>query len=197
MEKIINPIVYEYMEKNMENNELMEYLISFVKVISRPLISYREIINSAALNFLLNFYSIITDAVKEKSVLLESYEEKIYNLFVSNETSAIKKYDAFRIIISSLCFVGSCWLVNSERLKECYTVGKNLEEKAILELKTLFNESIEENIKEIYPESFEAYLCLQIKKSFYTTRDTAIKMKKFNQILEERLEKILGGNLNE
>ena len=197
MEKIINPIVYEYMEKNMENNELMEYLISFVKVISRPLISYREIINSAALNFLLNFYSIITDTVKEKSVLLESYEKKIYDLFVSNETSAIKKYDAFRIIISSLCFVGSCWLVNSERLKECYTVGKNLEEKAILELKTLFNESIEENIKEIYPESFEAYLCLQIKKSFYTTRDTAIKMKKFNQILEERLEKILGGNLNE
>lgn len=171
---IFEPLSKKFFEQYNECDSI-EYLISLLKIISRPFISYREVINTAALKYLLKLYSVIVD----KKEILSNDNESIYfivkKLYENKSEVSKLKYDLFRTIISCLCDMGSCWFINIERLISCLSVGKELEKNA--------------NNK--YFEEFEDYLCLQIKKSFYATKDKKIRMEKFDKILNEKLEELL------
>ncbi|MDE6757761.1 MAG: hypothetical protein K2J89_00620 [Clostridia bacterium] len=82
-----------------------EYIISYIKVMSRPLLFYREPVKSAVLKLLLNFFKAICDDAKDRISLIDeqcekaneymtdNYYDKTFNGFLLNALKRLLCYD--------------------------------------------------------------------------------------------------------
>lgn len=96
------------------------------------------------------------------------------------------------IIITRLCALGSNWLLNRDRLIDCYEIGEKYFSTDSYNQVGLSVISKDYNSSEIIPEftklSFAEFLSIQIKKSLFVTDDSIIKSRKYNAILEKELK---------
>ena len=114
----------QYLKSKDSNEDRLEYLISFIKVMCRPHIIYQENINSAILQILLDLYQYL---------YFEDYKSRQMDLYKFIRATIKKcsnelKYDLYRAIIACLCSLGSnLFYRNDNTLISCYEKGMELE----------------------------------------------------------------------
>ena len=111
----------------------IECLISYIKAMSRALLYYQEDVKKATLYILLKIFDYYCKSVIKDDanfVLLFSNDfpigDKYVYLDLNKEENIKLQYELFCIIISNLCGIGSCVLLDLERLKICRNIGINL-----------------------------------------------------------------------
>ena len=156
--------------KTAECDYKIEYLISFLKVLSRPPIIYQENVNSAILQMLLEIYNLYSS----KNTSHPFYE---WTLELTNNSSAQRKYDLYRVIISCLCSLSSniFWRNNGEELNNCFEIGMELENNI-------------ENFQSI-GVPFDVFFRNQLKKNMYSNKDSATKVSLMEQILLSQIKR--------
>lgn len=159
----------QYLKSKDSNEDRLEYLISFIKVMCRPHIIYQENINSAILQILLDLYQYL---------YFEDYKSRQMDLYKFIRTTMKKcsnelKYDLYRAIIACLCSLGSnLFYRNDDTLISCYKKGIELES----------------NIKDNVPSpSFDDFLRFQIKINMFSNKDSAVKAKKLSTFLQGKI----------
>lgn len=162
----------------MPNKEIfsdyrVEYLISFLKVLSRPPVIYQENVNSAILQILLGIYSLYTGEPKTKDLYMF-----VHSLLETGSRQV--KYDLYRVVISCLCSLSSnlFWRDNGLELNNCFDIGINLEE------------GVSDFDGQDVP--FDIFLRSQLKKNMYSNKDTSSKVSLMEGILLSRIEEELG-----
>ncbi len=165
---------------NSISNELanlkIEYLISFIKVISRPHLSYQESVNSAALQISLDLYSLLFDDGNTYSKITMNDFYKNILMWVENCSDDLR-YDLFCILVSRVCSLGSCMLFEKNRLTNCYQKGEILYAEA--------------KLHKNYSEDFFVFLCSQIKKTVFANKDYPIRTEKMSELIENLLQEEL------
>lgn len=159
-------------DETVESDYKIEYLISFLKVSSRPPIIYQENVNSAVLQILLELYNLYFSPKATNSF----YESILKLIDMSSEQ---KKYDLYRVIISCLCSLSSnlFWRDKGHELNKCFELGMNLES----------------NVKksELPDVSFDVFFRSQLKKNMYSNKDSTTKVSLMERML---LSQIKGGD---
>lgn len=188
-------VIYKFIDKdNISDNEKLEYIISFYKICSREHIIFQENINDYIFKILLETFSLFTDSPTNQKDSIDLYKY-LYEI-IQNKDKNLKGiiYDLYCIIITRLCALGSNWLLNKNRLINCYEIGEkwfSVNSYNQAELSDLPNNRCDSDLS--IPEStklnFAEFLSIQIKKSLFVTDDSIIKTNKFNTILEEKLNK--------
>lgn len=110
------------LNQSQTDNEKIEYLISYLKTMSRALLYYQEDVKKAVFEILLHLfgYFISTNLCGKLPIGVNKLNINL------NSCSASLKYDLFCIIITCLCGVGSCVLLDYNRLMKCRKIGKML-----------------------------------------------------------------------
>ena len=158
--------------KEIFSDYRVEYLISFLKVLSRPPVIYQENVNSAILQILLGIYSLYTGEPKTKDLYMF-----VHSLLETGSRQV--KYDLYRVVISCLCSLSSnlFWRDNGLELNNCFDIGINLEE------------GVSDFDGQDVP--FDIFLRSQLKKNMYSNKDTSSKVSLMEGILLSRIEEEL------
>ncbi len=167
----IEDCIYEYLNKLNSNEERIEYLISFVKVLSRPHIIYQENINSSILQIILELYLLYFSNSKEKHTQLQ----KMILDIVNDERFNYSKYHLFRALVACLCSLGSnlFYRDKGDMLIHCLEKGRALEK--------LYANSTD--------TSFDDFFRFQLKLNMFSNKDSMVKVKKMSDILFEKIKK--------
>lgn len=192
-EYLADSIIYEFINKNnISDNNKLEYIISFYKICSREHIIFQENINNYIFKILLETFSLFTDSPTQQKNSIKLYEY-LYRI-IHKKDKELKGiiYDLYCIIITRLCALGSNWLLNRDRLIDCYEIGEKYFSTDSYNQVGLSIISKDHYDSEIIPEftklSFAEFLSIQIKKSLFVTDDSIIKSRKYNAILEKELK---------
>lgn len=176
IKSIIENNMYMRISNDYSIEETIEYIISYLKVLSRPHIIYQEGVNNAALQILLNIYNLFYCG-NLKTVESEYSNKKLY-FFIYNileESPSTLKYDLFKIVIARLCSLSTNLFFSNNELERCYIKGT--------ELNTLDSND--------YSDSFGAYLCIQIKNMFHSTKDCDVRVDEMRTIVEQMIEELI------
>lgn len=148
--------------------ERVEYLISYLKIISREHVVLQEMVQPVAFQLLLSIFSVfIEDDEVPDRALCQTVHTLVQDL--DHPTLA---YALYRIVIARLCTMGSTVFCRKEQLTACLEKGLELEEKA----KAASSKSV---------ESFSEFLCIQIKKMLFITQDCASRVEELQLVLEQ------------
>ena len=158
-----NVIIKEFFEcissriSKFDDATRIEYLITYIKIMSRALLYYQEDVKKACFYILLkifDFFCINCDTsspnkklsfstsfpIGDNNIILDLNKKELYEL----------RYDLYCVTISRLCSIGSCVLLNMNILNKCRTLGY-----------LLLNEL---DVSDRTPEYFDAFLLNSIKK---------------------------------
>ena len=132
----------------------VEYLISYLKVMSRALLYYQEDVKRASLYILLKIFDFFSLAF-DKYTLSQNFcfptRFPIGDNYITldfNQKALVKlRCDLFKIVITRLCAIGSCVLLKRERLLKCREMGNYMH-----------------SCTEGYNYNFDAFLLNNIKK---------------------------------
>lgn len=175
--KELMTIIQQTIDQKNNYIEKVEYLISFLKVITKEDIVYREGANDAAMRILLSVFSLfLKDDKVEKEKLYEIVSKLLYNNDKQGQwrkDNPVLLYQLYQIIIARFCTMGSNVLLDESRLIDCIDVGIDLQEK----------------IGEKNDDSFMEFLCWQIKKNLASVGNNEIRVDKMNKILCSYIEK--------
>lgn len=108
-------IVRTLSDFNVTTNDRFEYLLSFIKAISRPFIYYKENAKKASLRFLLTLAEQLK-GMQDRDSLQLSYKKKK----ISVKLNIVEKYTLITVLINSLAAIDSTYLLNVERIIEWY-----------------------------------------------------------------------------
>ena len=152
------------------NTDKIECLISYIKAMSRALLYYQEDVKKASLYILLHIFDYFcTSVVKNESNFMLQFSnnfpigDKFVSLNLNKDIDINLQYDLFCIVVSSLCDIGSCVLLDLERLNLCRLIGNNLAKKC--------NKN---NFEVFLLNSFKKLLCYDKGKSKATVLKTNI-----------------------
>lgn len=162
----LEDIINRHLCQMQRPEEQIEYLISYLKIITREHIVFQEFIQPAAFQILLRIFSIF---IEESSTLKGELYQTVCTLIQNSEIPKFI-YTLYQIIIARLCTMGSVVFCRSNELKICLEKGLALEEKA----KAADGKSI---------EPFSEFLCIQIKKMLFITDDCAFRVEELQNIL--------------
>ena len=171
IKKELKQSILNYLIKKHSREEQVEYLISFIKIMSRPHIIYQENVNMAILQIILELYDLYFLKFYETSQELECF---VYTLI--KESNASLRYDLYRTIISCLCSLGSniFYRENGRILLDCYKRGKELE--SFIEEKDRI--------------SFDVFFRFLLKYNMFSNKDSTIKSQKMSEILLSMIEEM-------
>ncbi len=147
--------------------EQVEYLISFLKIISREHVVYQETVQPAALKILLSIFSVF---IGDNEIVLEGLYKTVNELINEEGLQPRFPYALYQMVIARLCAMGSTVLCRKKQLVACLKTGLQLE-------KNLGREASEAK------ESFSAFLCIQIKKMLFVTQDCSFRVTELQQVL--------------
>lgn len=165
-----------------ESSELkIEYLISFLKVISREHIVYQEGINTAALQILLAIFSLfVKDGVQEPVGIYADISHLIEESNIRRNNPQLI-YDLYQMVVARLCAMGSMVFCREEQLEACLTTGITLE--------SLCEEYYIHNMDRINgTEDFLIFLCIQMKKMLFVTKDSDFRIERLKEILYKKIK---------
>lgn len=168
--------------KNRNSLEIkIEYLISFIKVMSKPHIIYQENVNTAVLQIILDTYFIFEENFDSAE---DEWGKYISNLVLNSPIEL--KYDLYQVVLARLCSLGSNIFLRDQFLAKSYRKGKQLEHEFIKTKSAM--------TKEFIP--FEDFYRFQLKKNLFSNADSAIKIQKMSDILESELTRLVRGDLD-
>lgn len=148
--------------------EQVEYLISYLKIISREHVVFQEMIQPAAFHILLSIFSVfIEEDGGPDGALYQTVRVLIQDLERPNLA-----YTLYQIIIARLCTMGSTVFCRREQLEACLEKGLALEDR----VRTAGYKSV---------EPFLEFLCIQIKKMLFVTQDCASRVEELQRVLEQ------------
>lgn len=156
----------------------IEYLITYIKIMSRALLYYQEDVKKACFYILLKIFDYFCSNKDLSTNNIELSFSKSFpigdnyiNLDINKKELRELKYDLYRVTISRLCSIGSCALLEINRLKKCRELGRYMHN----ELNDL-------------QESFDTFLLHSIKKLLcYDKGDSKAIM--LQELLYNQLEK--------
>lgn len=148
--------------------EQVEYLISYLKIISREHVVFQEVIQPAAFRILLSMFSVFIDDKKAPDRPLF----QTVRTLTQNPESPSLTYALYQIIIARLCTMGSTLFCRREQLEACLEKGLALEES----IRVAGGKSV---------EPFSEFLCIQIKKMLFITQDCASRVEELQYLLEQ------------
>ncbi len=148
--------------------ERVEYLISYLKIISREHVVFQETVQPAAFQILLSIFSVFIeeDGGPDRALC------RTVCALVQNPEHPNLAYSLYQIIIARLCTMGSTVFCRREQLEACLKKGLALEEK----LGTAGGKNV---------EPFSEFLCIQIKKMLFITQDCTSRVEELQQLLEQ------------
>lgn len=114
--------INDRLNKCQTDSEKIEYFISYLKTMSRALLYFQEDVKKAVFEILLHLFDYFINTNLCEGLPIG--ENKLNIDFYSCSVSL--KYDLFCIIITCLCGVGSCVLLDYNRLMKCREIGKIL-----------------------------------------------------------------------
>lgn len=159
-----------------DSENKIEYLISFLKVISREHIVYQEGINTAALQILLAIFSLfIKDEAQAPIGLYAIVSQLINDPHIRRENPRLL-YQLYQIVIARLCSMGSMVFCREEQLEECLKTGFALEKLCV-------EYSSHNTDRESETEDFIVFLCIQMKKMLFATKDCDMRIERLREIL--------------
>ena len=182
---LADDIIFNYLKALETDTDKIEYLISFFKICSREHIIFQENTNNYIFQILLDSYSLFTNNPTEEKNDIELYKW-IYDFITKTKDDKLNRglvYDLYCIIITRLCSLGSNWLIDENRLLECYDIGETWFCEDSFNQKQYINKSELKNA----PSNFGEFLAIQIKKSLFVTDNPQIKTQKLNEILKNLL----------
>lgn len=153
----------------------VEYLISYLKVISREHVVYQEVVQPAAFQILLSIFSVF---IEKGGGPDRTFYQTVRALIKDPECPNLA-YSLYQIIVARLCTMGSTVFCRREQMEACLKEGLELEER----VRASGGES---------EESFVEFLCIQIKKMLFITQDCASRVEVLQRLLEECIRDELG-----
>lgn len=148
--------------------EQVEYLISYLKIISREHVVYQETVQPAVFQILLSIFSVF---IEKDGGPDRALYHTIRTLIQDSERQNLA-YTLYQIIIARLCTMGSTVFCRREQLEDCLEKGLEMEEKI-------------RAADGIIGEPFVEFLCIQIKKMLFITQDCASRVEELQCILEQ------------
>lgn len=170
-----------WLERQESSEQKVEYLISFLKVISREHIVYQEGINTAALQILLGIFSVY---VGDGAQMTTGFYAVVSRLLADPELQRRKPrliYELYQIVVARLCAMGSVIFCRKEQLEACLTTGFHLEDLC-RKSEALAPDSTK-------ADDFLIFLCIQMKKMLFATKDSDLRVEKLREVLREFLQK--------
>lgn len=168
---ILENEINRYLCRLSRTDEKVEYLISFLKIISREHIVFQETIQPAALRILLTLFSIF---IEEDGGPDRALYQTVRTIVQDLEHPELA-YTLYLIIIARLCTMGSTVFCRREQLEACLETGLILEERVLRMKGNCF-------------EPFSEFLCIQIKKMLFITQDCAIRVEELQHILKQCIQ---------
>lgn len=166
--EILESKIHSYLCQLKRPEEQVEYLISYLKVISREHVVFQEVIQPAAFQLLLSIFSVFIEDNENTDGMLC----RTVHALVRDPKHPNLAYTLYKIVIARLCTMGSVVFCRKEQLNACLETGLDLEERAR-----------KESGKEVEP--FSEFLCIQIKKMLFITRDCASRVEELQHVLEQ------------
>lgn len=151
--------------------ERSEYLISYLKIISREHVVYQEMVQSAAFQILLSIFSVF---IEEDGGPDRTLYRTVHTLIRDPERPDLV-YALYQIIIARLCTMGSIVFCRREQLEACLEKGLELEER----VRAAGTTDV---------EPFSEFLCIQIKKMLFITQDCTARVEELQDILEQCIQ---------
>lgn len=148
--------------------ERVEYLISYLKIISREHVVFQETVQPAAFQILLSIFSVFIedDGGPDRALC------RTVRALVQDPERPDLAYTLYQIIIARLCTMGSTVFCRREQLEACLKKGLALEERTRAA-----------GGKDVEP--FSEFLCIQIKKMLFITQDCTSRVEELQQLLEQ------------
>lgn len=146
--------------------EQVEYLISFLKIISREHVLYQEAAQPAALRILLSVFSIF---VQEGTAPEGEFYGTVEGL-IHNQTIQGLVYTLYQLVIARLCTMGSTVFCRRKQLEACLKTGLRLEKSAAM-------------AKAAGEPAFSEFLCIQVKKMLFMTQDHPFRVEELQKVL--------------
>lgn len=165
-ETVLTVEIGSYLRKLDMPEERVEYLISFLKIISREHVLYQEVIQPAALKILLFIFSVF---VQEDEMPEGEFYRTVREL-ICDQTIPGPVYTLYQLVIARLCTMGSTVFCRREQLEACLKTGLRLEKSATAG-------------KTAGETAFSEFLCVQVKKMLFMTRDYAFRVEELQQVL--------------
>ena len=152
----------------------VEYLISYIKIMSRPVISYRENVRNAVFSILLKMFFAFECIYIKKDIEVAGKTEagEMMLLFKVDEINKSKlALNFFEVLIARLCSLGTSALINYDRIENCRKIAEQL----------VINDDVEKN-----KNDFDWHLLVNLKKLMYSGKDSSVKVKNMlNKVLNE------------
>lgn len=188
--------INQYLKTIDDASMQVEYLISFLKIISRAHIVYQENINTAALQILLSIFSVFVDDHCAGVVgLYDTVYKLVYSSSLRNKKPEVL-YEFFQIVIARLCSMGSVLLCRAPQLEACLNTGFQLE--ALCNTKRM--QSLKSNDQSMLGNPitcFSEFLTVQMKKMLFTTKDCDLRVARLAGELKIHIKKALEEGFDE
>lgn len=168
--EVLEQEINQFLSRRENKAEKTEYLISFLKVISREHLVYQELVQIAALKILLSILSIF---LNDKMVERKGLYQTVYDLIYQADNPQYP-YMLYQLVIARLSAMGSVVFCRREQLEGCLDVGLRLEKEC---------KDTEPDRRK--PERFCDFLCIQLQKMLFSTANWAVRINKFQEILKD------------
>lgn len=174
-EDVLAQEINAYLKRLATPEEQIEYLISFLKIISREHVVYQEAVQPAALKMLLAIFSVfVEDGAAPQKAFYNTVEELIHNQTIQRHAYAL-----YQLVIARLCAMGSTVFCRREQLESCLETGLRIEKNVMM------TGSVKEG-------TFSEFLCIQIKKMLFMTQDYAFRVEELQCVLSAWIKDELG-----
>ena len=180
------------------DNELMrvEYLISFLKIISRAHIVYQENINTAILQILLSIFSVFVD---DKCINIVGLYKTVHKLVYSSsllEQNPDVLYELYQIVIARLCSMGSVLLCRAPQLDACLDIGFQLESLCRSHHMKALNTG-NQSMLTSHINCFSDFLTVQMKKMLFATKDCDLRVTQLAAELKGHIKNVIEEGFDE
>lgn len=169
--EILENEINSYLCRLPQPEEQVEYLISYLKIISREHVVYQEVIQPTAFQILLSIFS----AFIEENGGPDRALYRTVRTLIQNPEHPNLAYALYQIIVARLCTMGSTVFCRREQLEACLEKGLALEER----IRAVGGKSV---------EPFSEFLCIQIKKMLFITQDCASRVEELQRLLEQCIQ---------
>ena len=165
--EVLEEEINDHLCRLLQADEQVEYLISYLKIISREHIVFQEMIQPAALRILLSIFSVFIEENGGPDRALY----RTVRAIVQDPEHPELAYVLYQIVIARLCTMGSTVFCRRKQLEACLEKGLALEERAM-------------TVEGICLNPFSEFLCIQIKKMLFITQDCAFRVEELQYLLE-------------
>jgi len=167
--KVLYSLILEKLQdENLENEIKIEYLISYIKVTSRPFLSFRKSILDAVFKFDIILLDYLIGDIDERNDARKNYKELVdlWSIldFISDESNFTNKMNKvfLEVLISSLAGLNSKFIIRLKNINRIMNFNKKIGHDNYFD-KTKFTSWYATKIKKLICLSNDESLCIWLE----------------------------------